>query len=46
MCRRGLRAEDQHRMENVGPARRNRCRLAFEESLAWMAANGWNVEPV
>ena len=36
----------QHRMENRGPARCNRCRLAFEESLAWMAANGWNVEPV
>ena len=36
----------QHRMDNGGPARCNRCRLAFEESLAWMAANGGNVEPV
>ena len=36
----------QHRMENGGPARCNRCRSAFEESLAWMAANGGNVEPV
>ena len=36
----------QHRMENGGPARCNRCPLAFEESLAWMAANGGNVESV